>query len=402
MTRDFNNQRREEKRPDSRGTSPRRYGEERSSRPARPRLNRDMVDRAWENGARQNHADYRTRSDSNNHPTRNYRRNNQHSEQYSAQNSRNNRKPYGNRQDSYRAGERSPQSNHGPRPRSFESSMRTFNEQQYNENERRGYSNQPNQDEYRQGNRRNSQHPNTRSQYQGRNPYRDSQRREFDRDTRSPRRFDRDQRQARDYERDGRQARSYDHDKRSSRDVSGSDTYNQRRQSRPARKYDNSSKKPNESTQYRADKELFEGDYEHFDVSNSAQPHTRQTRVDSDVSQSLEESHVTRLPDGRVLKGTPNEQHRNAEFWTEIAQESDELVQQIESSNTQEVATKQPAELPTVASTKGKPKPRTHTASASTRERKTPKAKVKQSTPKPRSTGPKPSQRGYKWPTPEE
>ena len=376
MTRDFNNQRREYPQSDSRSSSSRRYGEERSSRPARPRLNRDMVDSAWENGARQNHADYRTRSDSNSHPPRDNRRPNQ----YSAQNSTNGRKPYGNRQDSYRPGERSPRSNNGPRPRSFESSMRTFDDQKYNQYERRGYSNQPYRDEYRPGNRENSQHPNSRSQYQGRDPYRGSQ--------------------ARDYDRDGRQPRSYDRDKRSSRDASGPDTHNPRWQSRPARQHDNYPRKPPDSKRYGAEQELFEGDYEHFEASDSAQPPTRQTRVDTDASQPLEERHITRLPDGRVLKGTLNEQHRNAEFWTEIAQESDELVQQIGPSNTQEVTTKHPADFPTTASTKGKPKSRTHTASASMRERKTTKAKVRQSTPKPRSTGPKPSQRGYKWPTP--
>jgi len=156
------------------------------------------------------------------------------------------------------------------------------------------------------------------------------------------------------------------------------------------------------NTRYEAEQELFEGDYEHFDKSNSAQPHTHQTKVDKYAPQRLDEHNVTRLPDGRVLKGTPDEQHRDAEFWTEIAQESGELFKQVESSHIQEATTKDPADLPNAASTKRKPKPRAHTASDSTRERKTTKARVRQSTPKPRSTGPKPSQRGYKWPTPEE
>ena len=422
MTRDFNNQRREDPRSDSRSSSSRRYGEERSSHPARPRLNRDMVDRAWENGARQNHADYRTRSESNSHPPRDNRRPNQYSNQFSAQNSTNGRKPYGNRQDSNRPAERSPQSNKGPRPRSFESSMRTFDDQKYNQYERSGYSNQLNRDEYQPGNRGNSQHPNSRSQYQGRPPYRGSQARDYDRDGRQPRSYDRDQRQtrdydrdgrqprgydrdqrqARDYDRDGRQPRSYDRDKRSSRDAAGPDTHNPRWQSRPARQHDNYARKPTESKRYGGggEQELFEGDYEHFDANNSAQPRTRQNRVDMDASQPLEDRHVTRLADGRVLKGTPNEQHRNAEFWTEIAHESDELIQQIVPSNIREVTTENPVDLPIAASTKEKPKSRTHPASTSMRERKTTKAKVRKSTPKPRSTGPKPSQRGYKWPTP--
>ncbi|HEY6286170.1 MAG TPA: hypothetical protein VIX20_10945 [Ktedonobacteraceae bacterium] len=382
MTRDFNNQRREDPQSDSRGSSSRRFEEERPSRPARPRLNRDMVDRAWENGARQNHADYRTRSDSNSHPPRDNRRPNQQTNRYSAQTSSNGRKPYGNRQDNYRPGERSPRSNNGPRPRTYESSMRTFDDQHYNQYERRGYSKQPYQDDYRPGNSGNPQRPNSRTQNQGRDQYREPQRREFDRDTRQP--------------------RSYDRDKRSSRNASGPDTHNPRWQSRPERRQNNYSNRSHEYTRYGAEQELFEGDYEHFDKSNSAQPHGHQTRDDTYALQRSEERNGTHLPDGRVLKGTPDEQHRDAEFWTEIAQESDELVKQVESSHTQEATTKHPADFRTAASTKRKPNPRTHTASDSTREKKTTKARVRKSTPKPRSTGPKPSRRGYKWPTPEE
>src|SRR5436309_9371554 len=101
MTRDFNNQRREYPQSDSRGSSSRRFEKERPSHPARPRLNRDMVDRGWENGARQNHADYRTRGDSNTQSTRDSRRPNQHTNQYSAQTGNKGRKTYGKRQANY-------------------------------------------------------------------------------------------------------------------------------------------------------------------------------------------------------------------------------------------------------------------------------------------------------------
>ena len=66
MTRDFNKQRRDDMRPSSREQSSNRYGDERSPRPARPRLNRKSVDRAWESGAPSHHADYRTRSNNGN------------------------------------------------------------------------------------------------------------------------------------------------------------------------------------------------------------------------------------------------------------------------------------------------------------------------------------------------
>src|SRR6266571_1336887 len=64
MTRDFNRQRRDDVRPLSRNSSSNRYREEHPSRPPRPRLNREAVDRAWESGASHEHADYRTRSNS--------------------------------------------------------------------------------------------------------------------------------------------------------------------------------------------------------------------------------------------------------------------------------------------------------------------------------------------------
>jgi hypothetical protein len=123
--------------------------------------------------------------------------------------------------------------------------------------------------------------------------------------------------------------------------------------------------------------------------------------VDTYTSHRPEERNVTRLPDGRVLKGTPDEQQRNAKFWTEISHESDELVKQVELSHTQKAATVDPADLQTPSSTQRKTTPRTPKASKSMRERKTTKAKVRQSTPKPRSAGPRPSQRGFKWPTPQ-
>ena len=401
MTRDYNNQRREDPHSDSRGSSSSRFEGERSSRPARPRLNRDTVDRAWENGARQNHPDYRTRSDNKTPLNRDNRRPAQQTNRHSAQSSSNGRKPYANRQDNYRPGERSPQSNNGPRPRTFGSSMRKFDDQQYEQYERRGYSKQPYQDDYRPGNGSNSQRPHSHSQYQARDQYRGTQRREFDRDTMSPRNYDRDTRPdhgydrdtrpSREYGRDTRPTRSYDRDTRPSRNASGSNVKNPRWQSRPEKRHDTYSNRPQENPRFEAEHELFEGDYEHFDRNNSAQPHTQSPHLP-------EERNVTHMPDGRVLKGTLDEQHKKAEFWTEIAQESDELVKQAES----EATSRDASDLPTGTSTRQRTKPRTHQASESKQERKTTKTRGKQSAPKQRSTGPKPSRRGYKWPTPEE
>jgi hypothetical protein len=208
MTKDFNKQRRENERPYSRNSSSRRYGEERPPRPARPRLNRDIVDRAWENGARQNHADYRARNDSQSQSPHDSRRRTRPSDQSSAQNSRNKRKPYGNRQDSKQRSERAAHSNQVSRPRSFESGMRNFNEQRYNDHEHRGYSDRAGKAESRPGYRENAQHSDAPSQPRERDQYRSSRRRGFDRDARPPHSFERDQRQARDFDRDSRQPRT--------------------------------------------------------------------------------------------------------------------------------------------------------------------------------------------------
>src|SRR5260370_23419566 len=139
MTRDFNKQRRVNERPYSRSSSSGRDGEERSSRPARPRLNRDMVDRAWENGARQNHPDYRSRDDNRNQQPRDNKRRNQYSDQPSAQDTRNNRKPYGNRQNNYRDSETTSQRNYEPRPRGTKRRMSRLDHDRYNASHHRGY-----------------------------------------------------------------------------------------------------------------------------------------------------------------------------------------------------------------------------------------------------------------------
>jgi len=128
------------------------------------------------------------------------------------------------------------------------------------------------------------------------------------------------------------------------------------------------------------------------------------------------------------LKGSRPAQRKNAQFWTDIAKETENLVEQVETPSVpteereqhgqdeaaQEIlsqvvpvdvegvksvegaegaeGTASDAQIPTV-----KRKPRARSASAVIREKK-PRAKA--DTKKPRSTGPKPSRRGYKWPTP--
>src|SRR6266566_4366746 len=122
MTRDFNEHRRDDRYSSSRNQSSGRYGEERTPRPARPRLNRQTVDRAWESGARRDHADYRTRSN-NEQPPRSSHRRNQYSDYASTQNSR---KPLDDRQDSYQRSQRTfnSEGSQSSRPRSYDPTAR--------------------------------------------------------------------------------------------------------------------------------------------------------------------------------------------------------------------------------------------------------------------------------------
>jgi hypothetical protein len=399
MTRDFNNQRREDPEADSRGSSSRRPEEERPSRPARPRLNRDMVDRAWENGARQNHADYRTRSDSNMQSSHGNRRPDQRTNRYSAQNSSNGRKPYGNRRENYPPGGRSSYSDTGTRSRTYDSSKRSFEDRSNNQYERRSYPKQSYRVDHRQGDTQYPRHPHPRSQYQERDQYRGPKQREFDRETPSPRNYDRTQRQAHGYEHNTRKQRSQERDIRPSRNGSGPYAHNPRWQNRPERRENNYPNRSREYAQYETEQQLFEGDYEHFDRSNPVQSQNPQTHPGKHPTG---ERNVTRLPDGRVLKGSSGEQQRGAEFWTEIVRESDDLVKQTETSHSQETAAKHTANPQPASATSRKSKPRTGKTSEPTRGKKPTKVKAKQRSPKPRATGPKPSQRGFKWPTPEE
>ena len=148
---------------------------------------------------------------------------------------------------------------------------------------------------------------------------------------------------------------------------------------------------------------------------------------------------MTPLPDGRVLKGPRPVQRKNAEFWTGIAQNTDELLDGVkevpapQAQTTDESVVEQvlptndspdvqalpvndsveAQEMPpsdnlevqeqTVAEEGTQPvkaKPRNRATSAAARSKK---ASDKQKDTQAKTSGPKPrpSKRGFKWPTPE-
>jgi hypothetical protein len=123
----------------------------------------------------------------------------------------------------------------------------------------------------------------------------------------------------------------------------------------------------------------FEGDYERFHEAD-AQP---------------EERPVTRMPDGRILKGSRSSQRRQARFWTDVAEETEALVQPAKPPQANRSKPAQHKASPKADTAKAARNPRAHKASAVVREKK---AKGRQTPPKAGSSSLKPSQRGFKWP----
>ncbi len=423
MTRNYNNQRRDGSRPSSRSYSTNRPGEGRSQytpRADRPRPNRERLDQAWESGAAPKHADYRSRTPQRQSSQQNWR-NSQSSERSS---NHNNSRPFGNRQDNAQRFNRSSRSNtgnYGPHSRPSDPERRTHDDRR--DGGQRGYAGSPHKkgthanlrdnrdneqrsdrsntgnygshspssdpqrrthDDQRNGgqrgyagsphkkgthaNFRDNRDNEQRSEYRDRSPKRDSSQRGSER-------FDR---QSREFQRGERFSRNDKQNRRSSQP----DTRNPRWQSQQAAHRHNSFRRrsPNADERTPYEEAQFEGDYERFNDSDT-QP---------------EERHVTHLPDGRVLKGPRPVQRRNARFWTDITDETQTLLQPVE---TKRVNTHKQAQTGASAKTgtpKSSPKSRTHKASAVTREKK---SRGKQAVTKPRSTGPKPSQRGFQWPT---
>ncbi len=337
MTREYNKPGRNDSRPPFRQqSSSGRYGEEQSPRPARPRLNREIVDRAWEQGAQTQHADYRPRANNGQGRQNNWHRN--QSEYSSYQNGTGEDRPYGNR--------------------------------------RRPYDNTRNrQDNYRrngpapQGYRGTPQQPFEQDRYQGRNPRnRTNGERPFQRPY--------DQRGAPNARRGYRSDSS-----RSYEDYAPGG---------------NGERPPYEKR--------FEGDYEHFGYQNgrnqfsrsSERPQRGQRYNRNEPHQPNRERHVTRLPDGRVLKGPRPVQRKNAQFWMEIADDTEELMQQIPEP---------PARDPALEQTRadganGKGSPAREKKPRAAQNKDTARKKKNSLEGQQPSRGPKPSQRGFKWPTP--
>ena len=478
MTRDFNKPKRDDSNPSFRNSSPNRNRDERSPRPARPRLNRETVDRAWESGAQQQHADYRPRTGGGQarpQGQRNGSWNNTPNRQgYSSQDGRSGSRPYNNnRQESFRdnrPGNYRDDRDRRDTPRNFDRPSGPSNDYRparppYGQ-ERRDFGGQRSENRGSSFNGPNRRDGDDRQQFQDRgNPRRDFGRNDRpttrntngngpQRETSNPRWQSRpgEQRNAgRDQQRefnrrpnDGgeRFEGDYEHFEErntpSARPVNkpyeGRDTRTQRPSNKPFEGRDARPSRPEgRAFEERDTRDARPPRPAERPFSGSRSPQGRPERRFDDRSEVQPERHVTRLPDGRVLKGPRPVQRRNAQFWTGVTADTSELVGHVqeetpdtqtqeepndevvetpenvavempsinevtetpsteESSVTNEQSNETPSEVTSTdenVSEATPPKRRTRTASAVTR------------TKKPRSTGPKPSQRGFKWPTQE-
>lgn len=489
MTRDFNKPRRDDMRPSSRHIPSDHYREERPFKPGRPRLSRDAVDRAWENGGNRHHDDYRPRQNTARPPFQQQRpgpATGRSGTPYG-------RPGYGGHQENYRGSAFAPRPPYQRRDQEHEGGRRPFNGPGYRGSApHSGYQHRDQETGYRgssfnSGYQRREQGPGSNRRpfnesgyrgpasnagYQRRNQEQTGERRPFSEteyrrfsspphaDYRRPgsseRRFNEPGRHARGdqqgsqderWSRDRRgPARTYRSDEgryqdtrpprfqqggptrytggprnyergereqfargsRSADSPARRDSHNPRWQSRPAaqRGYHSSQRNyaevEHEQPYGRPEVEQFEGDYERFNAPQSEQ----------------EEKHFTYLPDGRVLKGSRPSQRKQARFWNGVEEETSTLLSHTpaapETSEQEEKAS--PAEEAQEETPAKARKPRTAKPKA-VRTVKTnlsrgtggmkslhgSKAKaLKRKTSSPQASITRPSQRGYKWPTPDQ
>ncbi len=421
MTREFNKQRRDDTRPSFRDRSSNAHEEERSSRPGRTRLNRETVDRAWESGAQHTHADYHPRNNNGQSPRNNWRNNQQPSEYSPSQNGHAGNRPYNTRQEHYRDNprsfEHSSDNSYGPRnPRARSFGPNTPNRQDY-DNSRPRYGNSRPGEQRPYGNSR----PGEQRPY-GERPPGPGARHDYRQDSGRPGSRN-DRFQGQDQGRDNRRPYAERNERPFSQERrgpggqqhysqrSGPDTRNPRWQSRTWTRQA-SPEEQQEHSSRASYNEQFEGDYERFNnKENSSEqrdpaqrgsrpegtPLRNRPRREHEEASPAPEQHVTRLPDGRVIKGPRPIQRQEARFWTEVAKDTDGLVGHIQAEEkaVDETQKGEVDEAVSDAADKPSKKARTHSASATVRGRKAGAAKEKT-----RGIKPKPSQRGFKWPAP--
>ncbi len=423
MTREFNKPKRYDSRPSSRNTSSNHYGDEPNGHSGKPRLSRDVVDRAWQNGSQRQIAHYQPRGNNGRPQQRqnNYSSSYNSSAQQGSQRQRFDRRPpegytprdqsfnnsnYNNRSQGYRTSQYDSQNdryqNRYPGDRR---SDRTY-DRPYNNNTAPRYDNQqrgPRQYSNNQSSQRGSgRYPHDSGQQQyGSGRYSNNQGPQ-----RESRQYSNNQDQSR-YERSQPQfQRRYNDNAGNFRD-SRSNSFERR----PDRSHDRG---------FSEKRARYEGDYEHLShdrdrpgrfekPAQAFHQHVDRHQHPGSHSEPVEK-HVTHLPDGRVLKGSRPSQRRQAEFWTEINESTQSLVQPVQSEQTGEEISDQSQLSTPEANVDLKPKqPRIPSGSAkiskasarsaNVRERNKKRGAAQKAGSASLSQGPRPSQKGFKWPS---
>ena len=432
MTRNFSNQRRDGMHPSSRNSASDRHRDEQSSKPARPRLSRDAVDRAWENGATRTYADYHPRQNS---PTSPAQRSGRPAPAYERSRQPQNRRPNGPSQQSYGTPSSTSRPGGYPQRQQPEDGPRRFNQPGYRApggqpglNSERWTRNAAPQQSGGYAERNEDSRP-PRFQQSGPNSYGNANRPpRFQQDgpnnyggANRPPRFQpnggpdgyRSTDQSRSFERSDREREQFAHGQRGGAPRAGRDNYNPRWQSRPGaqREYSNQqseySAPRNDYANERPGRAQFEGDYEHF--TDHERAGTREPAARTERPEPAYERPVTRLPDGRVLKGSRPSQRKQAQFWHGVEGETSDLLSNVSTPQESGEAPAETEEVPQVRPTARPARPRKPSASGA-RKVKTVKT-VRADDAKPHSAkvarknaqGPqkpvtRPSRRGYKWP----
>lgn len=410
-------------RPSSRNSAFGKYREE-QSRPARPRLSRDAVDRAWENGATRTYADYHPRQ---NPPTSPAQRQGRPAPAYERSRQPQNRRPYDSSQENYGSPRPSARPG-GYQPRQYnEEGPRRFDRPGYRApagqpglNNERWTRNAPPPSADGYNSRRADNRPprfqqdGSDSHYRGANrPPRFQQDGPEYRGTGRAPRFQQDtheyrgNNQRRPFENNGREREQFAHGQRNGGPGARRDNYNPRWQSRPGPQRDYA----NQQRDYQAPwqdtpaqhpgRAQFEGDYERFTDYERAEPQDHASRP-----APAYERPVTRLPDGRVLHGSRPSQRKQARFWNEVENETSSLIEHTSAHPEQEVSEPAPqaapvrrAARPPKAGASGPQKVKT-VKTARADDVKPRSAKVaRKNAQGPRKPVTRPSRRGYKWPT---
>jgi hypothetical protein len=413
MTRQFNQQPRDDSRPPSRNVSSNRYQEEQSSRPARPRLNRAMVDRGWENGTPRNHPDYHPQSSNGQAPRNNWRKNQERG--YSSYNGSTGNRTNDNRQSqpNYNQAQRSEPSSQSystPRKRPFDSKgynaeNRGFNNQQgdepYSYNSRQGQNSQR-QPQGRGSNFRAQEHSQGRFNDYGSNRRQPNQEHSNGYGNNRPQRNP-ERNKGRGYTSFNERSTYGDQEQREP---------HPRLQSRPeAFQRRQEGRRPQENQRYAPYREQFKGDYEQFGYDTPAQAESDARKPFRGNRQDRYGQHSIPYQNGHARKGPRLVQRKDAEFRASINEDAEELINRVHSSphehspvheeaaSLPETTTENDSseDLPLVfpdEQTKSSPakKQTKHAINAG----RTQKAEVAP----PSSKGPRPSQRGYKWPAP--